>query len=376
MGGCCSLLVLVMLFLNWFFASVEPNHVGIKFNTLTKQVDLGNVYPPGRHLTHPFVKFIAFPMTVQNVAMTLTTRTSEGYPLTLKTEFQYKLLPEKVLQLYSHYTTNYKPVFQRNVRAAMMKSMSDYDAPALFKNRKFILQDMERRVQQVLMESYAKCWSLQFDDVTQPPAFEKTLLLTQLQEWYSKQKLAEQRISAIQAKTQVLQAEFNKNISVVNSTATARCQYIHSEAIATSSNFQNEAHANATLLTDKAKAQGGVMVRQAQAEGELEYQRALALGETAVLRERAEAKMRQTHLEGLRLQYWQEQMGLSEAGLVQFQKLLGSYDRLENITFLFGFDNAYASAEASPVSKTSALAELTAIAGAFGNQARKENAEL
>merc|ERR1740120_459101 len=100
-----------------------------------------------------------------------------------------------------------------------MKSVSDYEASDLFLKRNSILDDMRRRVDKVLRESYARCWGVQFDDVNQPAVFENTLLQTELQRWYRQTKLAEQHISAIQAKTQVLHTEIDKNTSVVNSTA-------------------------------------------------------------------------------------------------------------------------------------------------------------
>lgn len=374
-------LIAFFVFVDRTSAVVEPNHVGLKRKAISNQVDLERVYKAGRHYWEPFTTFVLFPTTIQNVNMELTTRTSEGYPLTLKAEFQYQLIPEKVAELYSHYTVKYESVFQRNVRAEMMKAMSEYDASALFHNRVSLLKDMQTRIDHVLRESFATCWSVQFDDVMQPKAFEKTLLLTQLQEWFSKQKLAEQKISAIEAKTQVLEAEFNKDISIVQSKNEQKCKYIISQATAYASNYQNEAQSNATLLTDKAKAEGSVIEREVQAAAELRYQEALAKGDTSVLKEKAEANMRSTKLEGLRLQYWKNEVKLSEPGIIQFQKLLGSYDRLEKISFLFGFGNSYASADASPSrlaaerSSVPSVSQIAALATAVTKKPKPE-AEL
>jgi len=378
-GGCCFCLVVLYILVFATSAVIQPNHVGVRMSSITNQVDLSRVYHPGRHWFQPFAKFVLFPMTVQNVPMKLTTRTSDGYPLEIKAEFQYKLMPEKITDLYNQYITKYEVVYQRNVRAAIMKAMSEYDAPALFQKRVGILADMERRIDAVLRESYATCWSVQFDDVKQPEAFERTLILTQLQEWFSRQKLAEQKISNIQAKTQVLQAEFSKNTSVVSSTASNQVQYILSEATAKSSNYQNEAQSNATLLTDKAKATGSIILRQTQAHAELTFQEALASGSAGVLQEQAEATMRSTKLEGLRLQYWKDEVGLSETGLVEFQKVLGSYDNLKDVTFLFGFENAYATADASPTGTSSGglgLGQLAAAASVAAQASRSSGPEL
>jgi len=308
-------------------------------------------------------------LNTQAVKMRVVSRTSEGYPLDLKVDFQYQLMPDKILQLYKHYTVKYEPVFQRNVRTALMKSVSEYDARDLFEKRSDILEDMRKRLDHVLRKSYATCWGIQFDDVKQPAVFEKTLLTTQLQIWFAQTKLAEQKVSAIKASTSVLKAEFDKNISVVNSTATANCKYIISAADAESNNFQNEAKANATLITDRAHAKASTINREASADAELSYQQAVAVGAGHVLRERAEATVRTKTLQGLRLKYWKEVVGLSQDGLVKFQRLLGSYKHLEDVKFLFGFQNTYATAEASSGARGGAagaapLVEVAAVGGA------------
>merc|ERR1712129_474067 len=180
--------------------------------------------------------------------------------------------------------------------------------------------------------------------------------------------LAVQQVSAIQAKTSVLKAVFDMNISVINSTATADCKYIISAADAKSNNYQNEANANATLITDRANAAASTIKREASADAELSYQQAVAAGGGHVLRERAEATVRTKQLQGLRLKYWKEVVGLSQDGLIKFQRLLGSYRHLENVKFLFGFENTYATAEASNVARCGASGaanplEMAAISG-------------
>merc|ERR1712187_519300 len=90
------------------------------------------------------------------------------------------------------------------------------------------------------------------------------------------------------------------------------------------------------------------IIREAQADGELEYQKAVAKGNGQVLTEQAEANKRTVQLQGLRLKYWKDIVNLSDTGMIQFQRLLGSYSQLEDINFLIGFQNTYATAEASP----------------------------
>jgi len=372
LAGCCvcSIFLVVICWINFMYAVVPPNHVGISFNTWSKQVDYSQVYQPGRVFSGPFYTYIIFPLNTQNVNLgSQSLRTSDGYPLKLNMDFQYQLMPDKILQLYKHYTVKYEAIFMRNVRTAMMKTMSEYGASDLFKRRSDILDDMRNRADKVLRESFATCWGIQIDDVKQSDRFEQTLLNTQLQIWYANTKRAEQKVSGIKAKTSVLKAEFDKNTSVVNSAAAAKCKFIISAADAESNNYQNEAQANATLITDQAQAAGSTMTREATADAELDYQEAVALGNGNVLRERAEAAVNMKKLVGLRLGYWRDLVGLSADGLVKFQRLLGSYKHLENVKFLFGFENTYATAEASNAGRGGAPAaanfvEMAAVGGA------------
>merc|ERR1712187_897134 len=76
--------------------------------------------------------------------------------------------------------------------------------------------------------------------------------------------------------------------------------------------------------------------------------KAVAKGNGKVLTEQAEANKRTVQLQGLRLKYWKDIVNLSDTGMIQFQRLLGSYSQLEDINFLIGFQNTYATAEASP----------------------------
>lgn len=369
----CGLICILAVPIAWWNMSaiIPPNHVGIRYNAFSKAVDYSDYFVPGRHFAGPMVSFILFPTSILNSQMELVSRTSEGYPLTLKMSFQYQIIPEHVLELYRAYNVKYELVIVRNARDAMMKAVSQYSATDFFMKRQSIIDDMHKLLQERLIQSYVNCWWIQFDDVQQSHTFEDNLLRAQLQEWFVYTKEAQQIVSAIQANTSVLKAEFEKNISIVNSTAIADCALLISKAEAQAQVFLREAEANATLMVDSAQATSSTIVRQTAATGELKYQAASAEGNKLKLTEEASANKRSVALEGLRLKYWKELLGLSAAGLVQLQRIVGnSYKKLEDVNFFFGFENSYATADGNaaakaPSARTSAarVAELAAIGG-------------
>lgn len=351
-GMCCCLVICLLLFSSMFSAVILPNHVGIQYNSLTKHTDTSKTFPPGRYWQGPFNKYIMFPTTLQVVHLEMVSRTNEGFPIDLTVTVQYRLQRDKIIELYKEFNIKYEQVFIRNIRDSMMRAISEYSAQDFYQIRKKILDEMETIARARLDTTYAEVWSIQFDDVAQSTQFESTLLQAQMQNWYARTKMKEQEVSAVKAHTAVIRAQFDKNISIVNSTATSECAFITSTASAQASIYTQEADANATLIIDQAKATGTRIVQEALAKAELVYQTALAESNSFVLREKAHADQRNTAVQGLQLKYWKNIVGLSETGLVEFQKIGGqAYKQLEDVNFLFGFENTYATADVGKLSQ-------------------------
>lgn len=373
-GACGSCLCIMFLVVFMFTSAVMPNHMGIKYNSLTKHSDLTATYGPGRHWSSPTTSYILFPTTLQNVHLQMISRTNEGFPITLEVTVQYRLMQDKIVEIYKEFNIKYEQVYIRNIRDQLMKVISDYSASDFYAIRGEILTKMKKLLVQRLAKTYAEIWDIQFNDVAQSTGFEQTLLRAQLQNWFAKTKMQEQKVSAVKAHTAVIKAIFDANISNVNSTATNECAFLTSKASAQASIYLQEAEANATLLIDQAKANGTRIVQESSALAELVFQKASAEGNGLVLTEKAHADQRETQLQGLQMHYWKTIVGLSDTALVAFQKLVGdAYKQLEDVTFLFGFKNTYATADVSKPSATQAGSPSTAraieLAAITGNAA-------
>jgi len=273
---------------------VEPNEYGLTYNWITKQIG-STVYHGGTHLIGPWNRFVEFPATVQTIEFSsrqhglatspmLHTRTKEGLGLFLSIAFQYKLDPAKLPQLYALTNVRYESLYTRIARDQMLEAASEYEGPQYWVQRQDVGNQMRDRVQKHLKEAFADVWSLQLLVIDLPDVYEKKITSTQVQQQKINTRRNEQKATSIRADTEVLKAEFDRQIQVVRAGA----------------------EANYTIATRLAAA---------------------------------EAAGRKIKAEGTALKYLRRHLNLSADGAVKFQAL-SAYGGLENATFVANVANA------------------------------------
>ena len=108
-GCCCTvvLLVLAVAGIAYCAGTVEPIAYGLKYNTLSKNVDTTTVYEGGWYIIGPFNKFIQFPRTQVNYdfsdlpgAKQRPIDAKSGVAITMSFSFQYQLVREQLPSLY------------------------------------------------------------------------------------------------------------------------------------------------------------------------------------------------------------------------------------------------------------------------------------
>lgn len=285
-----SLLAIVALIAVVSFASlgcVEQNEYGLLYNWVTKTIT-DKVYHGGTHLIGPWNSFVTFPATVRTLefsdrigyrtAEALHTRTKEGLGLHLSISFQYLLDPERIPQLYALTNQAYEGLFTRIARDQLLEAASEYEGPEYWLDRKTIGDHMRRLVDQQLQASYSKLWGLQLLVIDLPDNYEASITMTQVSQQLAKTRKNEQFAASIRADTEVLRADFARDIEVV----------------------QAGAKANYTLATKLAEA---------------------------------EASRRKIAAEADALGYVRKKLGLTALGAVKYQQL-SAYEMLENATIL------------------------------------------
>lgn len=278
---------LILVFLVASVGQVDQNQYGLVFNWVTKKIN-PTVHHGGTHLIFPWNKFVTFPATVQtiefsdrigkNTAGSLHTRTKEGLGLQLSISFQYKLNPDDLPKLYQLTNVAYEALYMRLARDQLLEAASQYEGPSYWSEREKIGHHMRRLVDSSLRSSFGSLWGLQLLLINLPDQFENSITKTQVQQQLMKTKQQEQLATAIRADTEVLQADFEKRILVV----------------------QAGAEANYSLATKLAEA---------------------------------EATKRSIEAEAGVLDYVRDKLHLSALGTVEYQQL-GSYASLQNATFL------------------------------------------
>lgn len=275
---------------------VEQNEYGLVYNWVTKNIGK-QVYRGGTHPIGFWNKFVVFPATVQTIEFsnrrfplarspTLHTRTKEGLALHLSISFQYTLNPERLPELYALTNIAYEGLFVRIARDQLLEAAAEYEGPEYWIHRHDIGDQMHRLVAGKLEESCGKLWGLQLLVIDLPDSYEQAITLTQVQQQIIKTRRNEQKAATIRADTEVLKADFDRQIRVV----------------------QASAQANYSVATK------------------------LAIAEAAGRKIAAEADA---------LKYVRTKLHLSPEGAVQFQQL-NAFNNLPNATFLANLPEARA----------------------------------
>lgn len=293
-AACC--LIFTAVFAAFSLGAVPPLTYGIRYNLFNKQADTENVMGPGRYFIGPWNTFLLFPASVQTIEFTseprlsasglrfpaLHSRTKEGLALHLQVSLQYQLKFDQVGQLYNEFNNNYENMFTSTIRDTLIRAASDYEAYQLWEERAAVGERMQHMVDTALKRTYADCWGLQLMIIELPDLFEKSIVRTQVaKQQISTQEFA-QAATLVRAHTSVIQAQFDKRVTVIKA----------------------HGHANYTFITKKAAA---------------------------------EARFNTLGIEGKIIESIKNKLQLNGAELIQYQRF-SAVQYLQNASVLYGFD--------------------------------------
>jgi hypothetical protein len=149
---------------------LQPTEWGLKYNSITKNLVSNDVYEGGLYLLSPITGFIVFPATLQTIEFSdnrwakggaLKTRTKEGLALCMSVSFQYRLIQDKLSQLYSFTNTNYEQTFVRIARDIILQEAGNHEAPEYWMHRSEIGEQMRIMLNEELNKAYCEVIYLQ-----------------------------------------------------------------------------------------------------------------------------------------------------------------------------------------------------------------------
>eukprot|EP00386_Alphamonas_edax_P008149 GDKI01026814.1.p1 GENE.GDKI01026814.1~~GDKI01026814.1.p1 ORF type:complete len:430 (+),score=158.80 GDKI01026814.1:70-1359(+) len=311
-GACVAFLALLFCLLS--LGAIEPTEYGITYNTVTNNIDARHVYHGGRHMIGFWNYFITFPATLKTIEFSkyrsskgathfppLKTRTTEGLQVELHISLQYRIIKDELPKLYQVANMRYETLFMQNARDVLLKTASSFPATKYWTDRAHIGDAMLKQCNARLKELHAEAVHLQLLRIDLPDEWEHKIVETQVAQQQIETEGMKQQAARIRAQTNVIQAEFAKNITIINAGAAA----------------------NSTLLQQTAQAEA--------------FKNTIA-AEAAVLKTLATDRLK-----------------LTPAQLLKYQQML-AYNNLHNAHFLFGVDraavviNSQAGASAAPLS--------------------------
>ncbi len=250
------LLITIFLFLLFFYllismSCVEPLEYGLPYNRFTKTIGK-TVYSSGRYILNPFKSFLIYPSNLITIEFSssksatssaLQTRTGDGLSLTLSISFQYKLIKEKIPNLYNLANIYFHSTFVRISRDIILKVGGLFNATSYWTEREKISKTMLIELDKELSKAYANCVSLQVIKIELPKSYEDSIVMTQIEIQKANMRKFEQIAELIRQNTSVIISEAEQKIKVVNASGLAEAYRIKA--------FANALALNKTVNAEK-----------------------------------------------------------------------------------------------------------------------------
>ena len=168
--GCGSILTVVVLGLGVIFPlswqTLPYSEMGLDFNQISGKLDTSRAYERGRHLVGLGHVFITFPRTIQTIdfasASELETETSltsipvisaDGQMVRLECSVWYRLVPDKLGELYSRYATRYASNIAKAARQGITEASSLFDTVDFYQSRARVREAMKLAVAAALVST-------------------------------------------------------------------------------------------------------------------------------------------------------------------------------------------------------------------------------
>ena len=141
---CCCCLVVVFIVLLTCVSTIEPIEYGIVYNSFSKKIDKDKVYDGGWHWLSPISSFYTFPATLVNLDFTefpgsasvpINLKDQDGQQMKLQLSLQYKLIRDKLPDLYSEFQMRYEQIFISRIDAVLRQQVGNFDSTMFWTDR-------------------------------------------------------------------------------------------------------------------------------------------------------------------------------------------------------------------------------------------------
>ena len=160
----CSTVVAVLVLglgiifpLSW--QTLPYSEMGLDFNSISGKLDTSKAYERGRHLVGIGHAFVRFPRTIQTIDFAQSSELVSGTSLTsipvisadgqlisLECSVWFRLVPDKLGELYLRYATRYATNVAKAARQGITEASSLFDTVDFYRSRDAVRAAMKREV--------------------------------------------------------------------------------------------------------------------------------------------------------------------------------------------------------------------------------------
>jgi len=215
-GCCCACLITIIVLLAISFASLEQLEYGLNYNSISLQIEDHTYQDAGIYMLGVGHYFLKWPRTLQMIEFSaddngrLQTRTSDGLPVKLSISFQYRYLPDKLLDLYLTYKGEEVEVYENTAKAVIANAATNFSAYTFFNDKQGIATEMQLQLTDLFASRLmASIVAFQITRVELPNEFQHAIL----------QSIeAKQNITRTQRYMENMQVTFEQQLLVANQT--------------------------------------------------------------------------------------------------------------------------------------------------------------
>jgi len=157
--------------------------MALKVNAITQEIDPVPITDSGIHFIGPLTFLRRYSKTLQTLEYDKTNqdildgRTSDGLPLVLGVSFQYRLLPDKIYDLYTTFGDSYKRIYMLSGTHLITEMATRYTAYQFFNEKQTIANDMQIKLDEFFSKHlFATVETLQITEDDLPKAFHDSIL--------------------------------------------------------------------------------------------------------------------------------------------------------------------------------------------------------
>lgn len=236
-GVCCGSFVVFMLILliSLSVKQVERLNVGLLKNGVSGEVDFSRSYTGGRYMVGFWYDFVQVPLTLNTIEFSdetpeegvqnldrIKARDKDGKLIYIDIAIQYRIKPDKFPQIYKQYQTLFEDIYINDLRSGMQKAANLFGASEAWENYAYVSKLLKAECDLVLSDKFAECWDLQFLGARLMEKYETQLVRTQVQKQRNLKEYNRQLHKDFRARTEVLIAAYDRDLTVIQATADSR----------------------------------------------------------------------------------------------------------------------------------------------------------